>query len=195
MRRITWSLIGLTLLAMSCSQNGSTPASAPTSDAGTPASASPALASDPLVGEWRQEFTCEDLVRTFRRGTNELGAKGPATFEKYVRPMAAGAFWVGGAELPPRNDLCRFAPASWERLLQVQDGHLTWFDPGGLSTTTATYELVDDHTFTANDGDQNMDGTYTFEFTIEGDRLTIDLVDPDPWVGNAVEVAPFVRVS
>jgi len=194
MRRVACSLVGLVWLAMSCSQDGSG-ATTPQNSVNLSPSSSPSSIPDPLVGEWRQEFTCDDVVRTFRRGTKEMGAEGPATFAEYVRPMAAGAYWLDGAKLPPRDDLCRYAPASWERTLQIQDGQLVWFDPGPVLGAQATYELVDDHTFTANDGDQNIDGTYTFEFQIHGDRLTIDPVDHDPFVGNAVEVAPFVRVS
>jgi hypothetical protein len=59
----------------------------------------------------------------------------------------------------------------------------------------ATYHLVDDHTFTANDGDVDLGGTETFSFRIEGDRLTIKQVGQDAWAGTAFEMAPFVRTS
>lgn len=187
------ALVMLAAMLAGCSSDGATE---PVTESRPASSATrEAARADPLEGEWRQEFTCDDQVRAFRRGTKELGAEGRAMFEEYVRPMAAGAYWSEDAKLPPRNDVCKYAPASWERILRVQDGQMVWFDPGGVVGTEATYELVDDHTFTASDGDQNIDGTYTFEFRIEGDRLTIDLVDPDPFVGAAVGVAPFERMS
>ena len=80
--------------------------------------------------------------------------------------------------------------------MKVGDGRLTLFDgPAHAADLRATMELVDDHTFTLSDGGQNLDGTLTVTFRIEGDRLSIQLHGEDEWAGTAFEEAPFVRVT
>jgi hypothetical protein len=81
-------------------------------------------------------------------------------------------------------------------LMKVADGRLTFFDgPNHEADLQASIELVNDHTFTLNDGDQNLGGTETFTFRIEGDRLTVRIRGEDEWSGTAFEQAPIVRVS
>ena len=99
-----------------------------------------------------------------------------------------------GTELTPEG-LCVGARPRY-RILKIGDGRLALFDPPDhVAGADASFVLVNDHTFTVNDGDQNFTGTYSFTFRIHGDRLTIHLVGKDEWAGTAFEVAPFIRVS
>jgi hypothetical protein len=59
------------------------------------------------------------------------------------------------------------------------------------TTSTARLEVVDDHTFTVNDGGSNYGAqspTDAFSFRIDGDTLTIALAgQDDPWAQGVVE--------
>ena len=141
---------------------------------------------------WRQDYSCEQSVRTFHRLTYAHGVDGRARYARYVRDFAWGT--KGAKELTPKA-LCNGAPDRY-LLMKVADGRLTFFDgPNHEADLQASFELVNDHTFTLNDGDQNLGGTETFTFRIEGDRLIVHNLGEDEWSGTAFEQAPFVRVS
>ena len=185
MRRITRILVGLGLLAMLCGQNGSTDATTPArSRVDSPASVSPA--ADPLVGEWRQDFSCQDNVETFHRLA--LVDYDEAFYRKWVRSdFAWGSDRNTATELTPEA-LCKGA-----RPLQDHEGrgwlHHVVRVPDQLTWHRASYELLNDHTFTATDERFIWIGIQ-FMFKIVGDRLAIVLHrDPlDPWNG-----VPLVR--
>jgi hypothetical protein len=141
---------------------------------------------------WRQDYSCEQSVRTFHRLTYQHGADGRARYKRFVRDFAWGT--KGATEVTPKA-LCNGAPDRY-LLMKVANGRLTFFDgPNHEADLQASFELVNDHTFTLNDGDQNLGGTEAFTFRIEGDRLTVHTLDEDEWSGTAFEQAPFVRVS
>ena len=108
---------------------------------------------DPLVGVWRQDYSCEQSVRTFHRLTYAHGVDGRARYTRYVRDFAWGT--KGATELTPEA-LCNGAPDRY-LLMKVADGRLTLFDgPNHEADLQASFELMNDHTFTLNDGDQNL---------------------------------------
>ena len=194
MRRIKSTLVGLGLLAMSCGQNGSTEATTPAaSPSDSPPSAIPA--ADPLVGKWRQDFSCQDNVETFHRLA--LVDYDEAFYRKWVRSdFAWGPNRDTATELTPEA-LCKGAPDRY-KIMKVEDGYITLFEfPTGTTWNPASYELLNDHTFTATDGGIDMGSGYRFTFDIVEDRLTIVLHrDPlDPWNGVPFGVAPFYRMS
>ena len=194
MERLVRGVVGLAFLVVSCSQTGSPGVSETTSSSSvSPSSAAPA---DPLVGVWRQDFSCEDNVRTFRRLINV--DYGYPLYAKWVRSdMSWGPHSETATELTPEA-LCEGAPDR-HRVMKIEDGVIVFFEDWGPPSNPATYELLDDHTFTASDGgiDMTLEATYRFTFEIDGDQLTIALHrDPlDPWVGVPYGVAPFYRVS
>jgi hypothetical protein len=65
--------------------------------------------------------------------------------------------------------------------------------PGNEVGLSASYQLLDAHTFTLSDGGENIPETYRFEYRIEGDRLIVDVLEQDPYFVGAWEAAPFVR--
>lgn len=149
---------------------------------------------DPLVGVWRQDYSCEQSVRTFHRLTYQHGADGRARYKRYV--VHDGFAWgrKGATELTPEA-LCKGARDRY-LLMKIADGRLTFFDgPTHEADLQASIVFVDDHTFTLNDGDQNLGGTEAFTFRITGDRLTVHTLGDDEWSGTTFEEAAFVRVS
>jgi TRAP-type C4-dicarboxylate transport system substrate-binding protein len=140
-----------------------------TSSAGGPSStAQPA--ADPLAGEWRQTFTCEDAAEAVRRA-------------------------VPAQDVVNSGWSCDL-PGAQTRIARFEDGRVFLLDPPshevGLS---ASYEIVDDHTFTLSDGDENIPGSYRFEYRFEGEELIVDVLEVDPYFVGTWEAAPFVPVE
>jgi hypothetical protein len=184
MKRTIGCVIGLALLAAACGQEDSTAPAGATSTPVVP-STSASQVVDPLKGQWRQEFTCQDVVRTLQRaGFEEVAPEFLQTIEGAARP-------------PSSAHLCAGAPSKFTRIARFQDGRLVLFEgpPPQQAGLDASYEIVDDHTFTASDAGQNINGTYTFNYRINGDRLTVDVLQDDAFFIAAWEAVPFYRAS
>jgi hypothetical protein len=184
MKRMLGCLIGLALLAAACGQNDSASPAGAASNPAAPSTSAPPVA-DPLKGQWRQEFTCQDVVRTLQRaGFEEVAPEFLQTIEGAARP-------------PSSAHLCAGAPSKFTRIARFQDGRLVLFEgpPPQQAGLDASYEIVDDHTFTASDAGQNINGTYTFNYRINGDRLTVDILQDDAFFIAAWEAVPFYRAS
>ncbi len=194
MKRIVGVVIVLALFVTACG-HGSDLSHVGSASTSARSTVEPSVASiDPLVGVWRQDYSCEQSVRTFHRLTYEHGADGRARYKRYV--VHDGFAWGkrGATELTP-DALCEGAHDRY-LLMKVANGRLTLFDgPTQEAGLQASVEFVGDRTFTLNDGDQNLGGTETFRFRIEGDRLTVHNLGDDEWSGTAFERAPFLRVS
>jgi hypothetical protein len=178
--------------------------------------------ADPLEGEWHQIFTCEENVRTFQRNLSELKnqeqlsalAKLKGNDDASIRTLlleyTRGFAWGPNAPGPIDGTLtatqirptaiCKGA-ADRERSIRFQEGALVIYDWDHSTQGPASYEFVNDHVFTVNDGGQNfgccpsrpMD---TFEFRIDGDMLAITMIgQDDPWGGTELEEAPWHRVN
>jgi len=185
MRKLV-SFVMLAIVAVACgsSREPSPPSDAnqptgPTSVEGVDATGGTG-AVDPLVGEWIQTFVCEDEYLA-------------------VHPQAVKGYdgWVRDQfEAPNTDDPCAGSKEELTRIVRFEDGHIVIFDPPNLEMgLNASYEVHGD-TFTANDGGQNIPGTFTFRFEIVGDEMTVELVGrgaKDPWVVSAWEAAPFIR--
>ena len=176
-------LIGLALLTAGCGQKDSTAPTGATSNSAAAATSAPPVVADPLKGQWRQEFTCQDVVRTLQRaGFEEVAPEFLQTIE-------------GTAKAPSMGHLCAGAPSKFTRIARFQDGRLVLFEgpPPQQAGLEARYQVVDDHTFTASDGGQNINGIYTFKYRIDGDRLTVDVLHNDAFFIAAWEAVPFYR--
>ena len=194
MKRMVGCIIGLVLLAAACGNGAeSSPVGSPSTSDGPTADTSSGSV-EPLDGVWRQDYSCEQSVRTFHRLTYEHGAEGRARYKRFV--VHDGFAWgkKGATELTPEA-LCKGAPDRY-LLMKIADGRLTFFDgPFHQADLQASIVVVDDHTFTLNDGGQNLDGTEAFIFRITGDRLTVHTLGKDEWSGTTFEEAAFFRVS
>jgi hypothetical protein len=184
------SLIGLLLVSTACSR---TQVAAPPD--GAPSSAiAPATPADPLEGDWRQQFACEDVIQTL-----QAHAK-PAWFNKWIADIIRGM--EGAKEPPPPSDLCVGAPAVFERIIRFRDGRVVFFDPPRLSGDglNAIYELRSDHTFVVTDTQGNIsglrgDGVLKCTFRLRGDQLIIHERSRDPWDLSGFQAGPLVRIS
>jgi hypothetical protein len=144
-----------------------------------------AKVTDPLNGDWRQESTCSEIVRTMRR----VGAS-----DGDLLGFIQGA--EGRAKRPPRNKPCKGAPAKFVRFIRFRNGHLLIFDPPQQALgADALYKVINDHTFTivSAPGDHNFTGVTRFRYNIVGDQLTINVLTTDSYVHAAFESAPYVR--
>jgi hypothetical protein len=190
MRRTIISLIGLLLVSSACS--GAQVAAPPE---GAPSSAiAPTAPADPLEGDWRQQFACEDVIQTLKAQAK------PAWFDKWIADIIRGM--EGAKEPPPPSDLCFGAPAAFERIIRFRDARVVFFDPPRLQADglNATYELRGDHTFVVTDTQGNIsglrgDGILTCTFQLEGDRLTIHERSHDPWDISGFQAGPLVRIG
>jgi hypothetical protein len=193
---VVWNvsfLAGLVIVVGACGfGSGASQVASPTGDArlGDGAQAP----AESLAGVWRQDYSCEQSVATFRRLTYEHGAAGRATFRRYV--VRDGFAWgrKGATGLTPKA-LCKGA-ADQYRIMKIGGGRLTFFDgPSHQADLTAVIKFLDDSTFTLFDGGQNLTGTERFTFRIVGGRLFVRIHGRDEWSGTSFEEAPFVRVS
>lgn len=168
-------------------------------------SSSQAKTVDPLEGEWRQTYTCEDNVRTFianmqlitmeaRKGmaeTTGLSTALPGLVDYYIRDFAWGPNAKTSIELTP-TALCSGAETR-TTTLRVDNGLFVFLSDQEESHGMG-YKLLNDHTVSLDDGVDIVD--YRFRFRIEGDHLWFEqLGEQDPWDGTVPERAPFVRVS
>jgi hypothetical protein len=149
-----------------------------------------AAPTDPLQGEWRQESTCEEVVRTLRREAK------PRLFDMWAADVLAGM--EGASQPPPRSHLCGGAPAMFVLVAKFEDGHVVFFYPPHLQPNgiNATYQIERDHTLVLNDCCGNIaPNPLTCTFQIEGDHLRIDVRSRDPWTIADLATTPFVRIA
>jgi hypothetical protein len=126
--------------------------------------------ADALEGEWHQTFTCDE-----------------------AREAVEGA--VAQAEIEGSGWTCDL-PGKQVRIARFGGGRLVLLDPPAREVgLTADYELLDDHTFALSDGGENIPDAYRFGYRIEGEELTVDVLEEDPFFVGAWEAAPFVRVE
>jgi len=135
---------------------------------------------DPLAGEWRTSFTCEDAVRAVeKRLGDEWGGWSP-------EEAAPGEPCAGGED---RTELiARFA-----------DGAMALCQPTGACEVHATYDYPEAAVIRIDDTEGNLcepgktcpvDWTYV----LSGDELTFRTAD-DAWTISGWEAAPWVRSS
>lgn len=138
------------------------------------AASEPASQADPLKGEWRTEFTCQEMLASLER----VGAEDAA-------PELLEGDW-GVQPRPSRKDPCASVNITMEIVVRFADGEQVLFANGEIADGNP-YAIV---------GDTFSLGKLHFRFQIEGDRLTVDyLEDKYPGYVYAWETAPFERVS
>lgn len=177
----------MSLVLAACGGNGGTTGEGPPRSP-TAATSEPASQADPLVGEWRHVYTCQDSLRAIESHLSP----------KQIRQQAGslqsflGEDW--GAE-PTKDDPCHGATGSREMLARFADGNLTLFRDGAFEAQ-ATYELLEDHSIIVNNDPQKAlcPCPGTWEFEIAGDQVTFR-VEPHIDIVNNWEATPWVRES
>ena len=146
-------------------------------------------ASDPLAGEWRTQFTCDESVRAIRQRLS------PKQIERKVgswKHFLAGS--NGWQAKPTDDDPCHGVTGAAALIARFAEGNLALCDADtGQCEVNATYQPIGEHSIRVNDEEGNLcpcPGEWKFE--IDGSRLTFH-VPPDPYIVGAWEAAPWVR--
>jgi hypothetical protein len=192
-----WTLVaaGMALVLAACrGGEGTTQTGAPRSpDAAT---SEPRSQVDPLEGEWRAEYTCEDSLRAIERSRLSPNQIRVGILRDGCCPTGSlhsfmGAWWGG---TPTEDDPCRGATKSRSFVVRFEEGTLEM--PGDPDVQGVEYELLDDHTIGVTDPSDNVcppGVECRWEFERTGDELTFD-------VGENIhgimfwESAPFQRI-
>ena len=192
-----WTLVAaaMSLVLVACGGGDG-----PTEAAGSPTAAAatnePGSQVDPLEGEWRAEYTCEDSLQAI-----ETSGLSPSQIRVQLLrdpccPTGSlhsfmGAWWGGK---PTRSDPCRGTTKSRSFVVRFEDGTLQMPDPDVVGVQ---YELLDDHTISVSDPSDNVCPLGTecrWGFERAGDELTFD-VGENIYGITFWESAPFERIG
>jgi hypothetical protein len=192
-----WTLVAATmsLVLAACGGGDGT-----TEEAGSSTAAAvtnePRSQVDPLEGEWRAEFTCDDSLRAIERSGLSPSLIRVQILRDSCCPTGSlhsfmGAWWGGK---PTQSDPCRGATKSRSFVVRFEEGTLQIPDP---DTIGVEYEFLDDHTISVTDPSDNVcppGVECRWEFELTGDELTFDVGDQ---IGGIMtwESAPFRRID
>ncbi len=181
----------MSVVTAACGGGGRTPEQgASQAPATTHAATNPpaTTSADPLQGEWRTEYTCQQSVRAIRARLSEKKIlKQIGSWESYLEEF-------GGK--PSEDDPCHGAIGTDARLARFADGNLTLCDAktGGCEVH-ATYQVNGDHQTIVDDPEVNLcPCPATWDFEIARDRLTFH-THADAYVIGTWEAAPWTRES
>lgn len=175
------SLAALVVLVTACASSTPSPSEATSADAPVSSPSATASEADPLVGAWAtEETTCAE----------QQAAVDAAGFTAEQMSAAGWDPTCAGPSPHGSQFTIRFADGA---LVQFSDGAVGW---DGL------YRVVDEDTFEA--GDQESGYYITYEYAIDGDQLTIDMIEDNypveaEVIGDSLaqtviyETAPFTR--
>ena len=182
-RRMFGILVALTVTAAACGSGASTaPATRPTPTSTISVGSAP---SEPILGTWRMEYTCEKFVRAFEEaGIGEL-----------VTRFLVGMHFQKGpvSRLAASADPCDGARRFQEKYIFRPNGDLINFQGDKIVTDCHCYLLVDSHTFVSlgDPGDPDV----SLRYAIDGDELTFDVVVPDQCATAQCRIAIAVSVG
>ena len=163
MARVAAWLTFLALILMACSAPGDASSASVAASASEAASAEPSIATAPIVGVWRGEHDCAGIAEAF----SDAGFDEAAIIEAVVgNGLIPGV--TSPADIPDVAELCADATVLEHSHEFTADGRFFSYDQDGNEVDFGTYELVDDDTVAI--GDQGVE----FDFTIEGDQLTLE---------------------
>jgi len=141
----------------------SSSASSLAASASEAASPEPSTATAPIVGVWRGEHECEGIAAAL----TDAGFDEAVIIEAVVgNGLIPGV--TSPADIPDMTELCADATVLEHSHEFTADGQFFSYDQDGNDVDSGTYELVDDDTVAI--GDQHTE----FDFTIEGDHLTLE---------------------
>ena len=185
------AVVGSLLLAACGGGSGTSAEQASQAPATTTAPA--AGPADPLEGEWRAEFSCQQSVRAVQRRLSAKQMREQGASLKGVLRGFEGK-WAGVE--PTKDDPCHGAVGRMALLARFADGNLALLnaDSGELGAQ-ARYELVDDHTISLDESEDALCAPCPVRWTFEiaGDELTFR-VQPGAHVLTTWEAAPWIRV-
>jgi hypothetical protein len=157
--------IVLTLMLAGCGLDDAPKTAAANADTSPAKSADEA--SDPLEGEWHRQVTCQEVVDALERGGVSKAVPGN------LQDM------FGLDQRPSQTNPCAGVDGTADHALRFERGHFGLFAGGELGWE-ASYEYIDENTFVTGPPD-----VFTFDFSIEGDKLYTQIVKP-------VKEAPYI---
>lgn len=172
------------LIAGSCSSGGSAPSSSTrpsVSTAGSPSSS--AVPADALVGRWRSERTCQELLDALDKAG--LGALAPWMVGEY----ASGT----PALLAQRKDICQGAKPSVHYHFFTADGRFGSLDAQENQVDDGTYRITGPDSVDIPRGPPDFPATVhvVFGYTITGgDKLTLEPILPSSLKRKALADPP-----
>jgi hypothetical protein len=165
LKRSLGALLALALATAACQSNGSDSGSLAASSAPSGTQAP----SEPILGTWQNEYTCENMARGF----DEAG------IAELVPDWLVGlGLQKGPADRLTSDNLCEGARQIERRHYFRPNGYLINYQGTKIVDDCRCYLLVDDHTFVSLGESGSPD--VSLEYTIEGDVLTFSVVRPDP---------------
>jgi hypothetical protein len=151
---------------------------------------------DPLEGEWRAEYACEDSLRAIERSGLSPNQIRVQVLRDSCCPTGSLHSFMGGiwGGKPTKDDPCRGATKSRSFVVRFEDGTLEMPDPDVIGVE---YELLDDHTISVTDPSDNVcppGVECRWGFELAGDELTFDVGEH---IGGIIfwESAPFQRTG
>jgi hypothetical protein len=158
-------LIAITMGTVDCGSSGSTLQPPSTSQA--PATSASGAPTEPILGTWRMEYTCEELVRAYK----QYGLADQL-------PVALAAFDVHKSSTDQRlGRICAGAKHFQRTHYFRPNGYLINYQGKQIVDDCHCYQLVDNHTFVllGDPGDPDVSLLYR----LDGDTLTFDVVKAD----------------
>lgn len=170
-------------LMVGCSSSGEPESAAP--EPGETATTTPTATEggspDPLAGEWRTSFTCQDAVRAVER--------------------RLGSHWKGWEpeNAAPGEPCSGEAGVTHELLARFSDGLMALCQPTGLCDVHATYAYPEASVLRIDDTEGNLcepgkTCPIDWTFEISGNQLRFRVAE-DPWTISTWEAAPWIRSS
>jgi hypothetical protein len=188
---------GAVAVALAACGGGSGNSADEVSQAPAATTSPPAGEADPLEGEWRTEFTCQESVRALERrfSAKQLRAPSPDAPGTTLQSVLRGFGGKWSRAEPTKDDPCHGAPGSVRQLARFADGNFALFGAGGELGLQGRYELVGDRAISLDAEDLCSPSCPTWTFEIAGGELTFRVQPPNPYGVSTWEAAPWVRVS
>jgi hypothetical protein len=180
-------MVALTACGPSGAEAGAGPPSggslSPPAASGSP---TPLAPLDPLEGEWRTEFTCQESVRAVQRRLSDAEVR---------RQMGdwAGYVAVWNAEPTPEDPCHGATSATLGMIARFEDGNLALCESdSGACDVHATY-VLDGGSITITDPEDNLcPCPARWRFRVVGDRVTFR-TGQSGFVIGTWEAAPWTR--
>lgn len=170
MKRSIGAILVVAMMTAACESGSSTPPSG--GAATTPTSSIGSLAPEPILGTWRQEYTCEKFLRAFTRaGLGELGPQAIVDYHLQEGPVEAGTGSAG---------LCDGAREFQRTHLFREGGYLTNYQGDRVVDDCRCYMVVDDHTFVALGEPDEPEIPLRYRIDADAGTLTFEAAPPDP---------------
>ena len=166
-------LVALVVLALSACGGGGGGQDSAEGEKGEKATA----AENPLVGTWRRERTCDELVRELKQaGLAEM-------IPEWVAGAQFGGASVSAAQVRQHSDPCQGLRSRNDQHDHVfyKDGRFASLNENGEEVDHGHYKLPDDRTivFPEHWGKKGPSITAHFRFSNDRDTVTFDFVLPE----------------